>query len=164
MTYTEDLDRAIKRAKEEILDDIETGRVPATVTRFAELHDYVDANEYGGLCEVDLGGEETMSEKLMDFGNALQRQVDLWLRAGRPDSANKCVVRIPGDVLAHYEGGAITEITFLCSGSDAGYFGAAAVRWDGGENLNVEDTDGPFWTAMQRYIAGSDEPVISWQE
>jgi hypothetical protein len=73
MTYTEDLDRAIKRAKEEILDDIETGRVPATVTRFAELHDYVDANEYGGLCEVDLGGEETMSEKLMDFGNALQR-------------------------------------------------------------------------------------------
>jgi hypothetical protein len=36
----------VEQAKTEILEDIIAGIVPATVTTFAELHDYVDANEY----------------------------------------------------------------------------------------------------------------------
>lgn len=158
MSYA-DLDLAIKRAKTEILNDIETGRVPATVTRFAELHDHVDANEYGGLCERDVD-----IDSLVGFGNELQRQVDLWLRAGRPDSTNKCAVQIPGVVIAHYEGGAVTEIEFWPHASNAGYFGPAAQLSDGNTDLDIEETDGPFWTAMQTYIAGGYEPVISWKE
>lgn len=45
------VDAAVERGKAEILEDIATGRVPASVADFASLHDYVDANEYGGLCE-----------------------------------------------------------------------------------------------------------------
>lgn len=160
MSFSSDLDLAIKRAKAEILDDIENGRVPADVTTFRELHDHVDANEYGGLCE-----DSPMSTRtLVVFGNELQRQLNLWLRAGRPDSTNKATVQVPGTVIAHYEGGAITEIVFMPHGSNAGYFGPSAELSDGDEDLEIEDTEGPFWTAMQKYIAGSDEPVISWRE
>ena len=45
------IEHAIERSKAEILEDIAQGTVPDTVSSFSELHDYVDANEYGGLCE-----------------------------------------------------------------------------------------------------------------
>ena len=44
------IEYAIERSKLEILQDIASGVVPGTVSSFSELHDYVDANEYGGLC------------------------------------------------------------------------------------------------------------------
>lgn len=78
---------AIAQGKTEILEDISTGRVPATVKDFSELHDYVDANEYGGLCEngwleSHLDGE--MTDETHDAASAVQDALHDWLVAGRP--------------------------------------------------------------------------------
>jgi hypothetical protein len=75
-----DLDRAFRTAVDEIIDDIETGTLPPEVKTFAELHNYVDANEYGGLCDV-VG--TVSQDELEDYGNALQSRLDQWLSNGR---------------------------------------------------------------------------------
>ena len=89
------IEHAIERSKAEILEDIATGRVPDTVSSFSELHDYVDANEYGGLCEEGTwwciaddsqdpewywGLIESDSHLLhFDQSNAVQNAVDAWV-------------------------------------------------------------------------------------
>jgi hypothetical protein len=73
---SEQIEAAVARSKEEIRADVAAGRVPASVARFSELHDFVDANEYGGLCE---GGEWCLD---MEAGNAVQSAVDAWLASG----------------------------------------------------------------------------------
>ena len=70
----------VERAKREILADINAGRVPMEVRTFAELHDYVDANGYGGAFEEDFDG----SEEACAFWNRVQSEIDGWLRAARP--------------------------------------------------------------------------------
>lgn len=77
---------AIHRSKREVLADIAEGTVPATVRNFSELHDHVDANEYGGLCEDERFDrirelEEATGRNLVD---EVQNAVDEWLRDGRP--------------------------------------------------------------------------------
>jgi hypothetical protein len=67
----------VARMKEEINSDIASGIVPASVGTFAELHDYVDANEYGGATE---DGSPLQSATLH---NRCTNAVDAWLRAGR---------------------------------------------------------------------------------
>lgn len=47
------LAQTVERMKAEIVLDALKGVVPFTVHSFSELHDYVDANEYGGFCEDD---------------------------------------------------------------------------------------------------------------
>jgi len=77
-----DFDTAVARGKEEISDDVAAGIVPASVASFSELHDYVDANEYGGLCDPDaFGGVETYG---IEFAAAVQDALDAWIKAGRP--------------------------------------------------------------------------------
>jgi hypothetical protein len=72
-------------------------------------------------------------------------------------------VRIPGEVYATYrDDGCIVDLAFFPSGSDAGYFGPAAQVFDGDSDLDVETTDGPFWTAMQSYLA--DDSTLDWRE
>jgi len=66
----------IERAKVEILADAASGIVPRTCSSFSELHDYVDANGYGGAFEHDFDNDET------DFWNSVQDAVDAWLKAG----------------------------------------------------------------------------------
>jgi hypothetical protein len=83
---TADIAIAIARSKREILADIASGRVPSTVATFSDLHDYVDANLYGGLCEegtvwVDPTAEVTI-EHAYDAANEVQNAVDLWLASG----------------------------------------------------------------------------------
>jgi hypothetical protein len=82
------------RMKTEILADIRMELVPYYVSKFSELHDHVDANEYGGFCE-DLYGDvlmslfgprdehEGMPEAYVDFMNHCQCEIDFWLRSGR---------------------------------------------------------------------------------
>jgi hypothetical protein len=72
------IQETIERAKAEVTRDIDRGTVPDTVASFSELHDYVDANGYGGAFEQDFDNEQT------DFWNAVQDGVDAWLKAGRP--------------------------------------------------------------------------------
>lgn len=69
---------AIARGKAEILADIAAGRVPADVTSFAALHDYVDANEYGGLCEKPI-------DPAFAPINEIQSSLDAWLARGRQE-------------------------------------------------------------------------------
>ncbi len=98
----------IARMKSEILADIAAGTVPASVSTFSELHDYVDANEYGGFCDagsvsdiiIELQDErdsldeealrnwpkagelEELQEQFTNFANAAQNAIDAWLKAG----------------------------------------------------------------------------------
>lgn len=71
----EELAGFVKKVQDEILDDIAQEVVPATVGTFSELHDYVDANCYGGACD------DFTTITLGDF-NAMSDAVDAWLRDG----------------------------------------------------------------------------------
>lgn len=85
------LDESIERMKQEILEDVKADRVPADCPSFSALHDYVDANEYGGFCEDALadalfehfGGRdrnEGMPDAMIEFLNNSQNAIDLWLK------------------------------------------------------------------------------------
>lgn len=68
---------AVRMAMREIRKDVAEGTVPASVGSFAELHDYVDANVYGGLCD---GTWEFDSDGL-DDANRVQDTLDRWIKS-----------------------------------------------------------------------------------
>ena len=71
-------DQIIDRAKAEVIEDVKAGIVPTTITRAYELHDYVDANMYGGMCDEnfpeDVATDTTMEEMFL--------ALDAWIRTG----------------------------------------------------------------------------------
>ena len=87
------LDESIERMKQEIIEDIHAGRVPADCPSFSALHDYVDANCYGGFCEDDvmqaltehfsvLEDNEGMPDSLISYLNEAQYSIDRWIKEG----------------------------------------------------------------------------------
>ncbi len=72
----DELRRVVERAKTEVLADVAAGTVPSTCGSFSELHDYTDANAYGGAFERPFDNNET------DFWNAVQDAVDCWIKQG----------------------------------------------------------------------------------
>ena len=66
---------ACESAKQEILLDVIAGVVPATCVSFSELHDYVDANGYGGAFEHGFRSEDTA------FWDRIQSALDVWIKA-----------------------------------------------------------------------------------
>lgn len=78
----------VELAKREVLADIARGTVPEAVRSFADLHDYVDANGYGGAFESDIG-DDGMSDEAVAFWDRVHDDVDQWLKAGRP-GADRC--------------------------------------------------------------------------
>jgi hypothetical protein len=72
----DELHRVVERAKAEILADVASGTVPSTCASFSELHDYTDANGYGGAFDLPFDNNET------DFWNAVQDAVDRWIKQG----------------------------------------------------------------------------------
>ena len=78
--------QTIDRMKAEILADITRGAIPSDMGSFSELHDDVDANEYGGFCEEGFAGQfgGINSDSFMTHSNDAQKVIDSWLRAGRP--------------------------------------------------------------------------------
>jgi hypothetical protein len=72
----DELRQVVERAKAEILADVASGTVPSTCASFSELHDYTDANGYGGAFEHPFDNNET------DFWNAVQTAVDGWIKQG----------------------------------------------------------------------------------
>lgn len=89
-----------ERMKTEILADVEKGIVPASVSSYSELHEYVDANLYGGtealLEELDSEAPDTDEghsgalAALCGLANPAMDAVDAWIRSGgiatgRPD-------------------------------------------------------------------------------
>lgn len=82
---------------------------------------------------------------------------------------NTVSVVIPGIVTAHYFEGVITGINFTPHASGAGYFGPAAIPDDDDVDLDVENTDGPFWRAVQHALSDTASmadtvPLIGWVE
>jgi hypothetical protein len=79
----EEVVKAVEQAKQEILADLGRGHVNSkgeimtaeAITTFSDLHDYVDANEYG-----DLTGAR--SDWNLGDVNEIQDRVDAWLKAG----------------------------------------------------------------------------------
>jgi hypothetical protein len=70
---------AIRRGIREILADRDRGAIPAVLDTFADLHVYVDANEYGGLTD---GGLDPACARDLAFSNRVQSALDVWIRAG----------------------------------------------------------------------------------
>ena len=70
------LTERLERAKREVLADVAAGVVPVTVASFSELHDYVDANGYGGAFEDD--APDTNDE----MWDAVQCAIDDWIKSG----------------------------------------------------------------------------------
>lgn len=87
------LEQAIQKIKGEIMDDVRAGVVPASVESFGDLHDYVDANCYGGFCVEEyadaltehFGGRdenEGMPDGMLAYINAAQNAVSVWIKEG----------------------------------------------------------------------------------
>ena len=72
----DELRQVVDRAQAEILADVAAGTVPNTCASFSELHDYTDANGYGGAFDRPFDNNET------DFWNAVQTAVDGWIKQG----------------------------------------------------------------------------------
>lgn len=79
-----DIREATDRAIAEIIEDINAGTLPFDVNGFGVLHDYVDANTYGGLCDegpIDWGYDAELGDANMDPGYQVQSAVHDWLTA-----------------------------------------------------------------------------------
>jgi hypothetical protein len=66
------IEDAVAEAKLEILNDIANGTVAADVKDFSDLHEYVDANGYGGFFE-------RRSNWYTEDIEAVQSDLDAWL-------------------------------------------------------------------------------------
>lgn len=82
---------AVADCKREILDDMLTAYtngdafMPITVRSFSELHDYVDANTYAGMCGPENPGDVDRSDWTVGDLNALQDAVHEWLASGQAE-------------------------------------------------------------------------------
>lgn len=91
----------IERIRVEVIDDALDGRVPATVRDFSELHDFVDANCYGSLCE-DFCPLSTSDEDV-DIINAAQDAISGWLhRGGLLDALRRIHRSHPDSLIPHH--------------------------------------------------------------
>jgi hypothetical protein len=87
-TPAEALPIVTRWAIDELQADIAAGEVPGNVRTFAELHDHVDANKYGGAFDWDRAGlplvgdvdDTAYVQAHCDFWNAIQEGVNRWLQ------------------------------------------------------------------------------------
>lgn len=74
----------IEAAKDQILEDISNGIVPETVKSFEELHEYVDANEYGlSIPTSPYAGIVVVfdtHEELIEVMTKVQETLDKWIK------------------------------------------------------------------------------------
>lgn len=87
------LEETVTRMQAEVMTDIRAGIVDRRCKSFSDLHDYVDANCYGGFCDDALadaliahfGGRdehEGMPQGMLDYMNTAQNRIDLWIKEG----------------------------------------------------------------------------------
>jgi hypothetical protein len=79
------IDDAVAMGKREIQLDIDKGIVPADIDGFGKLHDFVDANEYGGLT-TKYGDADTA------FAVKVQDRLNDWLMSGRTEEAKRTIL------------------------------------------------------------------------
>lgn len=84
----------VAQMKQEILADMRSDRFTVRLFAFSDLHDFVDANCYGGFCDDDFsegmiqyfGGRDEhdgMPQAYIDLMNACQKEVHDWLESGQ---------------------------------------------------------------------------------
>ena len=77
-----------ERMKSDIIDDVNAGIVPASVDSFSALHDYTDANMYGGteelleMLEADSASDEEAMDKLCAIMNPAMDIINAWIKSG----------------------------------------------------------------------------------
>lgn len=87
------LSELIASIKDQIISDVRNFLVPVCVNDFAELHNYVDANEYGGFCKKEVidaliekfgqrDSEGGLPQGLLNHINVIQNYVSMWLEKG----------------------------------------------------------------------------------
>lgn len=100
ITVEEGIEVATRWAKDQVSADINKGVVPADVKDFAKLHEFVDANYYGGAFEwptLVSDMDSVTQDQHVKFWNAVQSNVDAWLKAGRSDEAKPAQPKVyPG--------------------------------------------------------------------
>lgn len=69
-------------------------------------------------------------------------------------------VQVFGVVMASYQNGKVTSMKFLASAEDAGRFRSPAEVYAGDHDLDVDDTDGPFWRAISEFLSTN---TLEWQ-
>jgi hypothetical protein len=92
MTTFVSLEATVDAMKAEITYDIINGTVPTTVSTYSELHDYVDANEYGSDTAFDTLVDTDEWDNVVEHLNRAQNVVNEWLRAGRPLGDTKAII------------------------------------------------------------------------
>lgn len=139
----EAVSHAIAVSKMEILEEMFTGRIPPDVTDFADLHSYVDANEFGGLCDESPLWDWDPSGDNNDAGGAVQDAVHAWLQAGRPTGPTT--------------GSGAPEVTSITDEAEQDTFTvtmpALGEQW---VRLEIRDADGDFRSMLVT--------VAQWQE
>ena len=84
----EEYQELVADMKREILEDLGTARstrgsfLPLSTSSFSMLHDYVDANEYGGLCDDERRAHWVVGEAGVPTLNRAQTEIDEWLASG----------------------------------------------------------------------------------
>jgi hypothetical protein len=81
--------KAVETVKGEVAEDVTAGIIPEGVETFSHLHDWVDANMYGGddadaLWDDALDHAEAARQGIDPYRalNAMQEAVDQWIRSG----------------------------------------------------------------------------------
>lgn len=77
-----EISKSVEIAKNEILADVRNGVVPATVKSFSDLHDYVDANTYGEICEAETRDAFDSYEGWVSFADQVFNEIDAWIESG----------------------------------------------------------------------------------
>jgi hypothetical protein len=84
----EEYQELVADMKREILADLGTAKssrgsfLPLSTNSFSMLHDYVDANEYGGLCDPKRRSHWLTGDAGISTLNRAQTEVDEWLASG----------------------------------------------------------------------------------
>jgi hypothetical protein len=81
------IEHAVARAKNEIMADERDGTLPVGIRDFATLHDHVDANCYGGLCDgtfIEEDADGNMTDACQDAANLIQSEIHSWLQSRGP--------------------------------------------------------------------------------
>ena len=85
-SFEEGIEIVVRWGTAEIMSDVQKGIVPTNVPDFSALHDYVDANLYGGADYWPNMPSETDDERYQNdfcrFWNAVQDREDAWIKAG----------------------------------------------------------------------------------
>lgn len=78
---------AASRAQREITREVNTGLIPPTIRSFSQLHDYVDANGYGGAfdwpCLPSEDRDDTYQQEFTRFWNEVQNRLNHWITNGQ---------------------------------------------------------------------------------